>query len=462
MSDIPPPVTRELAEFVAGTTIKDIPADVIARGHIHLLDVLGLALAGNRSKVFDRILTYIAAQASSGRASILATAGSAPPSLAALANGTAMHADNFDDTNPQPTPDRNGGIHAGAVVIPAALAAAEATNASGTTLSTAIHCGLEVACKLNHALDARHYQGGYHATASLGIFGAAAAAASIFELDAEKTADALAIATARAGGIRGNFGTMTEQAHCGIAAESGLAAAEMARAGISGAGDILERANGWFAAAGGGFIRDAICGKLGHPWALVDPGTSIKPWPNGALTHPAMTLMSRLIAEHDLTPDKVAFLSVRTNERVRATLIHDRPQDAGEARFSMPFALAALLVEGQAGLGTFTDETVAKPEIRAAMEKIEFSSYAEAGPGYTNVTSLIDIRLCSGETIDGRADYAVGSSQAPMGWDAVSEKYRQCADYAGWPAEKAEEAADAVLEIEAAPDMRRLIAALTR
>ncbi|MEK9691414.1 MAG: MmgE/PrpD family protein [Rhodospirillaceae bacterium] len=461
MSENHKELTKEIANFVVATRLENTPRDVIERGQIHLLDALGLGIAGTESAVFKKIKTYIGTGDQNKTSSILCNSLRVSPSSAALANGTAMHADNYDDTNPQPTPDRNGGIHAGAVVIPAALAVGEALGATGAELSAAMHCGLEVACKLNHGINARHYQSGYHATSSLGIFGATAAAARLLKLDEAGVVNALAIATAKAGGIRGNFGTMTEQIHCGTAAESGVAAAEMARSGITGAPAIFERKNGWFGATAGGFIPEAICGKLGKPWAIVDPGTSIKPWPNGALTHPAMELMLKLMSENEIKPDKIQEISVQTNQRVRETLVHDNPNNASEARFSMPFALAALVLKGQAGLSTFSDQMVTNPAIKALMRKINFSSYSQIESDYSNVTSLIKLRMNDGQVINGRADFARGSKNAPMNWEEIEKKFRECADHGAWPCEKQTAILSFVKDLESSPNLEQLISALT-
>ena len=456
------PITKEIANFISNTHITDIPNEVISRGHVHLLDSLGVALVGTNTQVFEKILNYVKLKNAAGSSSIIGTNVTTSPGLAALANGTAMHAHNFDDTAPQPNPDRNGGIHAGAVVVPAALAASETTHKAGSLFSTAIHCGLEVACKLNHAISSQHYQKGYHTTASLGIFGAASATAKILNLSEKSISDTLAIATARAGGVRANFGTMTEQAHCGIAAESGIAAAEFAESGVTGAENIFETGYGWFAATGGGFEENAICGKLGNPWALVDPGTSIKPWPNGALTHPAMTVLTNLISEHHLNPDKIISLVVEVNEKILNTLKFNRPRNPNEARFSMPFALAALLVYGQLDISTFKNEFVFNTKILNMMDKIVFTCHRAAKPGYTNLTSLITIELTNGKKISGQADFSNGSRQSPMEWDDVYEKFERCARSVGYSRTQTQELGKAVITIESAPNLKRLTSALTR
>ena len=226
----PPSLTTEIAQFVHKTDFSALPQDVLARGRVHILDGLGLALTGSKAPA-TRILREFAGRVGGmSTASVLGTAMRTSPPLAALINGTAMHADNFDDTSPQPSPDRNGGIHATAGV----LALAEEADLSGRKLTEAFHIGIEVACKLNHAIDPRHYAEGFHTTGTLGIFGAAVGAAKILGLKADGIAHALSLATARAGGVRANFGSMVEQAHAGIAADGGVTAALLAAAGTAG------------------------------------------------------------------------------------------------------------------------------------------------------------------------------------------------------------------------------------
>ena len=452
----PPPVTAQIAAFVAETSLDAIPEAAIARGQAHMLDALGLALAGAAAPATVILRRRAERLGCAGAASVLGATLRTAPSLAALINGTAMHVDNFDDTSPQPSPDRNGGIHATAAVLPAALAVAEARGLSGRALSEAFHVGIEVACKLNHAIGQRHYADGFHVTGTLGIFGAVAAAARLLGLDEDGIGHALAAATARAGGLRANFGAMVEQMHTGFAAEGGIAAAELAADGATGAADIIETRFGWFQAAAGGFLPEAIDGKLGAPWAIVDPGAWIKPYPSGSLTHPAMTLLSDMMEQHGFSGADVATVTVTTNRRLANTLIHNRPADAMQARFSMPFGLAALLVAGRAGLAEFTDDFVNRPEVRAMMERIDYRTYETVEPGFTNVTSFVAVTLADGAVHEGRADFARGSSAAPMSWGDVTAKFLGCAAAAGWPEDRARRVADTVAGLETLSDVRAL------
>ncbi len=436
-----------------------MPEDVITRGRIHILDSLGLALAGACSRSGEIARDHVASLRSADvRATVLGTEVRTAPRLAAFVNGTTIHADNFDDTNPQPVAHRNGGIHATGPVLAAALATAEAAGASGADLEIAFHVGVEIACKLNHSIAARHYEGGFHTTGTLTVFGAAAACGRLSGLDFAGMSDALAIAASRASGVRRNFGAMAEQLHGGHSAECGLAAADLAARGLGGAEGILEGRFGYFDAAGGGWEEDAIRGRLGAPWAFVDPGTWIKPYPSGALTHPAMSLALALARRHDITAERIAALRVQTNRRMANTLVHDRPRNALEAKFSMPFCLAIVLAERRAGLAEFTDEMVGRADIRNLMSRIDYSSFDEPGVDYTNVTTLLEIELLDGETVSGRADFAPGSTADPMSFDDVAEKFRGCADHAGWPVDKS---ARAIAMVERLDELEN-IATLTR
>jgi 2-methylcitrate dehydratase PrpD len=457
-----PALTAEICRFVNETGPADIPDAVLERGRIHMLDTLGCALAGAKAEASRIVRDHVAALGAAGSARIFGSTQVSAPRFAAMANGTAMHADNFDDTNPQAASDRNGGIHASAAVLPAALALSDEAGWDGRTISTAYHIGMEIACRLNHAVDNRHYQGGWHVTGTLNVFGAAAAAARLTGLDEARLGHALGIAASQASGIRANFGAMAEQTHAGHAAECGIEAADLAARGLTGAPNVMETRFGWMdaAALGGDWVEDAICGKLGTPWAFQDPGMSIKPWPNGALTHPALTLVSRLRREHGLAADAIEAVAVQTNARVRDILVNDAPTDAMQAKFSIPFAVACVLVAGRAGLGEFTDDMVARPDVQAMMGRITYTGFAKEEADYTNLTSFVQIRLKDGTELDGRADQSVGGARNPMSWDEAMEKFMGCCAFSGVDEARAREIADMTARFEDLPDTRALTALL--
>jgi 2-methylcitrate dehydratase PrpD len=388
-----------------------------------------------------------------------------PARFAAFANGISIHADDYDDTQLAVAKDRVYGLltHPTAPALPPALALAERDRRSGLDMMLAYQVGVEVECKIAEAINPRHYQTGFHATATCGTFAAAAASAKLIGLDPEATARALSIAGSQSAGLRENFGTMTKPFHAGRASESGVAAAQFASYGWTATDRILEAPRGFFSAAGGGYDAQAIAGKLGAPWTIANPGVSIKPHPSGSLTHPGMTEMLRLIRANNIRAKDVVRVRVGTNHNMPNALIHHRPVNELQAKFSMEFCMAILLLEGRAGLGEFTDEVVMRPDVKAMIEKIDFviDQDAEAA-GYHKMTTIIDIKLSDGRTISGRADFGKGSPADPMSYDEVANKFRENAAYARFPAKQAETVVAMVRDFETLPSIDRMMAALTR
>jgi len=456
-----PAVTEHVARFIRNTRYEDVPARVRDLSKAHILDALGLALAGAAAPGSRIIQDYVANLGCGGTAPVFGTALVTAPRFAALANGAAIHAHDYDDTCPQHLADRNGGLHATGPVISAALAAAGPAGRSGRDVLEAFHVGVEAGCRINHAIDNRHYAGGYHATGTINVFGAAAAVGRLLGADHDTMRTALGLAASHSGGIRENFGTMTKPYHAGHAAEGGTVAAELAFRGFTAAKNALEAPRGFFAAAGGGFDPVQVMERLGNPWAFEDPGIWIKPHPSGALNHPAMTLLRKWVREDGVTADRVKAVRLRTNANVVNTLLHNRPRTWLEAKFSLPFNAAAILVKGRAGLAEFTDAVVNAPEIQAMMDRVDFAAFDRIEPGYANTTTFVDVELEDGRLLSGRADFPKGSPQDPMTYDDVAEKFQECADYARWPSDKADRVVELVHEFEALPDMKALSAALS-
>ncbi|HZC39389.1 MAG TPA: MmgE/PrpD family protein, partial [Streptosporangiaceae bacterium] len=391
-----------------------------------------------------------------------------PARFAAFLNGMAIHADDFDDTQLATAPDRVYGLltHPTAPVLPAVLGLAEQEGRSGADLLAAYLVGTEVECAIAESINPRHYEAGFHSTGTIGTFGAAAGAAHLLGYGAGTTAAALALAGSQAAGLRENFGTMTKPFHAGRAAESGLLAARLAGKGFTAAPDILEAGRGFFSAAGGGCDPAKITGQLGNPWTFLDPGVSIKPYPSGSLTHPAMTAFGDLVRAHGLRADDVEEVRVGTNRHMPNALIHHRPADHLAAKFSMEFCIAILLLRGRAGLAEFRDEVVADPEVKATIEKVRFEvdSAADAA-GYNTMTSIIRVLLKDGRQVEASAAFAKGSPANPMSEPELREKFLDCLAAGGIAAQAGRRAADLVLSLEDQPDLRaitRLLSGGTR
>jgi 2-methylcitrate dehydratase PrpD len=332
---------------------------------------------------------------------------------------------------------------------------------SGAEVMFAYHLGVEVECKIAEAINPRHYQSGFHATRTCGTFASAAAASRLMGLDEDATLRALSVAGSQSAGLRENFGTMTKPFHAGRSSESGVVAAEFAALGWTAAPTILEAPRGFFNASAGGYDESALIGKLGAPWTFDTPGISIKPHPSGSLTHPGMTEMLRLIRNNAIRPDQVVRVRVGTNSNMPNALIHHRPTNELQAKFSFEFCMAILLLEGRAGLNEFTDEVVMRPDVQSMIEKVDFvvDERAEAA-GYHKMTTYIDIELVDGRTVSGMADFGKGSPDQPMTYDEVAEKFRECAAYARWNKGRAEDVVGMVRDLESLGAISRLTAAL--
>ena len=455
-------LTAYVAEFIVGTRTSDIPSDVMHLGKRSILDGIGLALAGSvaeSGQLVRKHLRSLGCVTTKG-STVIGSPMKLPARFAAFANGVAIHADDYDDTQLAVAKDRVYGLltHPTAPALPPVLAIGERDRRSGRDVLTAYQVAVEVETKIAEAIDPRHYQDGFHSTATIGAIGAAAGAARLLGFNHEQTRRALGIAASQAAGLRENFGTMMKPFHAGRACESGVVAAEFTSLGFTATPVILEAGRGFFKAAGGGYDPRAIDGKLGKPWTFAFPGVSIKPHPSGSLTHPGMGLMLDLILRHDIRAHQVRKVAVGVNRQNINALIHNHPVNELQAKFSMQFCMAILLLRRKAGLAEFTDEVVNRPDVKAMIGKIDYGLHPEAeAAGYEKMTSLIEIELTDGRSISGRADFGKGSPANPMSDDELAGKFRECAAWGRLPKAQAEQVIAAVFNLEKLKNIRELM-----
>jgi 2-methylcitrate dehydratase PrpD len=456
-----PSLTAYVADFITTTRPSSIPADVMRLGKRSILDGIGLALAGNAAESGRIVRTYLKTLGvpTDTGCTVIGTNLKVPARFAAFANGIAMHADDYDDTQLAVARDRVYGLltHPTAPALPPVLALGELGNRSGLDVLTAYQVAVEVETKISEAINPRHYDHGFHSTATIGAIAAAAGAAKLLRLNTEQTQRALGIGASQSAGLRENFGTMTKPFHPGRSAESGVVAAEFAKLGWTATPIVLEAGRGFFQAAGGGYDRAAIEAKLGKPWTFASPGVSIKPHPSGSLTHPGMGLMLDLIRKHDIRPGEVVKVKVGTNRHMPNALIHHRPTNELQAKFSMEFCMAILLLERKAGLAEFTDEVVNRPDVRRMIEKVDFGVHPEAeAAGYEKMTTIIEIELADGRRIGGRADFGKGSPANPMSDEELAGKFRECAAWGKLPKPAADKVVDKVFNLDKLKSVREL------
>jgi 2-methylcitrate dehydratase PrpD len=455
-------LTAEVARYVARTRYRDLPKEIVSLARGFVLDGLGVALAGSTDECSRIVQEQIRAAGGRNEASVLGTRLSVPAARAALANGVAGHAMDYDDTQLSTSKESVYGLltHPTTPVLAAALALGQREKISGQTFLLAYVLGVEVECRIADAINPRHYQAGFHSTATMGGLGAAMAAGKILGLGAESLTTALGIAASLAAGLRENFGTMTKPLHAGRAAENGITAALLAQAGFTAATNILEARRGFFSATAGGYDPGKIEGRFGRPYFMKRPGISIKPYPSGSLSHPAQDLILDLVREHDLRPADIDSIEVGTNSNVPNALIYPMPKTALEGKFSIPFCMAIAVIDRRAGIAQFQDTRVRDRKVIALMKRVKLVVDDELEAlGYDQVRSRIRIKLNNGKVIEGRNDVARGHPEKPLSWEELGEKFRDCAALV-LPRPRTEQALRLVAEIETLPTLAPLFRTL--
>src|SRR5262245_7746525 len=312
-------VIEQLAQYVTTESFDKLPDAAVAAARRAILDTLGVMIAGSVESTASRVRAAIAHRRGSEEATVVGAAPRASVEDAALANGTAAHALDYDDVQSS----LSG--HPSAPILSAALALGERQRVSGAELLAAFVVGVEIEAKLGRVLNPGHYETGWHATSTLGVFGAAAASAKLLGLSVERTAHALAIAASLASGIKANFGTDCKPLHVGHAARCGIEAALLSQAGFTGNPRALEHGDGFGATYGAGNrpAWDLTTAALGSPHDLVDPGIGVKRFPACASTHQALDATLALAEEHAIDPAAVVSVECGVNYMAPHQLIYD-------------------------------------------------------------------------------------------------------------------------------------------
>jgi len=459
-------ITDEVVAFVAAAKFSDFPAEAIRIGKRCVLDGLGLMLAGSAQDC-TRIVREFSLNSGQGSGATAFGKDSVKLSaaLAALVNGTAGHAMDWDDTQLSTTPDRTFGLltHPTMPPLAASLAVAEMSGGvSGRDFLTAFVTGFEVECKIAESIRPEHYEKGFHSSGTVGTFGAAVAAAKLIGLDRKQLRNLLGMTASMASGIRVNFGTMTKPLHVGRAAQNGVSAALLAQGGFEADPDGLDGPWGFFQVFGRGVDAERIVDKLGNPYSIVDPGVSVKPYPCGSLTHPSIDAMRAIVMENDLKPDDIQEVVLYAGNNILNPIRYITAENELQAKFCMPFLLAAILISRKAGVQEFTPAFVHSQDVRTLMQRIrtEFDPAIEA-KGYDKMRSRVEVTLKNGKKIVRDADDRYrGGPENPLSDDELIEKFTDCSQSLVSDATR-EEIVKTVFELEDLPDMDSLTARLS-
>jgi 2-methylcitrate dehydratase PrpD len=417
-------VAEHLAERIAA--IGTLPAAVMAKCEETTIDVVGLCLAARRE---DYVKAAMNGWDDDGPCTAIGHARTLSAAGAAFVNGTAAHGEDFDDTF------EGGPVHAGAVLVPAVLAACERHGMDGAAALKGIAVGIETMCRLSTVAPTRAHKAGFHPTAVFGAAGAAAGVATALGLTRKQTVDALGIVGSMASGIIEYLaeGTWTKRMHAGWAAQSGLRAALLARAGFSGPRTVFEGTHGLFHGFANTLDGDygALTGDFGARW--VTQTLAFKPYPCGTMTHPYIDCARRLgqrIKADDVV-EMVCDVGEGTVHRLWEPLAAKQMPNNGYAgKFSQPYCIATGFVRGNVGLADFTDDAVKDKAVLALAGKVRYRIDPD-NPYPNNFTGHIRATLKDGRTVEERQPHMRGGAHEPLSRADIEDKFLLNARHGG-------------------------------
>jgi 2-methylcitrate dehydratase PrpD len=412
-------------------TSADWPAAAWEAAHRAFIDLIAVAVPGAAEPVTRRVFETVEDWGAGPSAAIGQGARLAAP-WAALVNGTAAHALDFDD-NFDPAK-----AHATAVLAPAIIALAEQEGASGRACLDAYVAGLQILGRVGQGVNPAHRNRGWHATATIGAIGAAAACARLLKLDARRAAYAVSIATSMAGGFMAQFGTMTKPLHAGLAAKSGVLSACLARAGIDAGVATLDGPTGMNRLMVGPDyeqLRDTLTHvehgqnlrfeteAVGDPLLILSSGLKLKRFPNCGSAHRAMDGLVALRQAHGFAADDIAAIHVRAPVSHLNNLMYQVPEDALQAKFSLEYALTCVAMTGNCTLADFTDEAATRPAFAAFYARIHRHPVDKAEGEFP---TEVEVRLADGRAYETAVPWPAGSLAVPFTQAQLWAKYEGC------------------------------------
>lgn len=418
---IPEKTCRGLAEFAAGLTYPAIPPEPIEKAKQFVLDVVRLAVLGSRLPWGERTRQVFRAMGGKEESTVIGFGDRLPAVHAAYVNGTTSHGLENDDTHV-------GAIHhPGVTTVPAVLAVAEREGSDGKSLLAGMIAGYEVMIRLGEAMQPSHFADrGFHSTAVMGHFGAAAGSANLLGLSDEQTAHALSFAAAYASGL-GNWvkGGMVKYLHAGKAAKGGVEAALLAAGGLTGPRQIFEGKRGFCHAYSDRVQMEAITSGLGRVWKTVE--VHLKPHSTSRHTQSSVEAAAKIAAQHNIRAEDIAGIDILTSPEMAEALSTKEPVDVIEAQSSIPFAMVAGLFKG--GNRTLTEfvlfediqKAMESPVVRALLERTALRGDArfDVQKGNAQVT----IRLNDGNMYTEKVDIIRGSPENPFSFHELRERF---------------------------------------
>jgi 2-methylcitrate dehydratase PrpD len=415
--------TKQIVNFITDTDITEMPPEVIEAAKRGLLDYFSVVLAGSKEQPTTIVGEYAKCFNARPEATIVGHKLKTEVSLAALVNGTCAHALDYDDFTIE-----SG--HPTATTGPAVLALGERHHVPGKSVLEAYIVGLEVSGKIGALIGLPQYELGWHTTGTMGTIGAAAAAAKLLRLDAQKTSTSIGIAASLASGLRQNFGTMTKPLHAGRAAQNGVIAACLAERGFTASEEALEGVLGFGRAFTGG--RDLLRNRnlnLGAPYSLISPGLNVKLYPSCATTHCGIEAVLDLCKQHTILPADIAEVELITHPMIPEVVFHHDPRTPTEARFSYEYCVARALVSKKLSLDAFTPDAILEPQMKEIISKIHFNIAASSREAPYHLRADVIVKMQNGTVYKRHIEEAKGNSRNPLTIEELEGKFRDCAHY---------------------------------
>ena len=449
-------MSDKLARFAAGLSYEDIPGQVIEKAKLHLLDALGIGLAATREPYADAVTKTARDWGGKSQATVWRYGDRLPVAHAAMVNGSYVHGLDFDDTHTDSI------THMSACVVPTALAAGEASGASGREILTAMVAGYEVIARIGGAVPGAFHAEGYHATPICGAFGAAAIMGRLMNHSPEAIANAFGVCGSQAAGIQEflDDGSWVKRFHPGWASHAGVAAAQMAGHGFMGPRKVLEGRFGLYAThlSDPSYDAEILAGGLGERWETLR--ISFKPYPCCHFNHATMDAAKNLVCEVGISIDEIVEVETITPEPILHIVCEPiehkrRPNTQYAALFSLPFCLAVNVVKGRATLDDFEEEHLDDAQVLELAGKVRCSGVdSERFPKYLH--GGVRMTLRDGRVLERDEPINWGNPENPMEWPDVEAKFRGNAGRV-LPERKVDAAVEAILAFEAAPDADALV-----
>jgi 2-methylcitrate dehydratase PrpD len=429
-------IAEILAGKIAALDPARLPGAVRTKCEELLIDVVGLCVTARNE---DYVKAALASWDDDGPCTAIGHARPMSAAGAAFVNGTAAHGEDFDDTF------EGGPVHAGAVIVPAVLAACERHNPDGPSALVGIAVGVETMCRLSLVAPTLTHKAGFHPTAIFGAIASAAAVGAALKLTPRQLVDALGTVGSMASGIIEYLaeGAWTKRMHAGWAAQSGLRAALLGREGFLGPRTVFEGVHGLYH----GFANttkgdyDAIAGDFGARW--VTETVAFKPYPCGTMTHPYIDCARRLAAKGikaDDIKEMVCEVGEGTVHRLWEPLAAKQtPANGYAGKFSSPYCIAAGFVRGNVGLGDFSDAATSDPVVVALARKVRYQIDPN-NPYPRNFTGHIRATLNDGRVIEERQPHMRGGAHEPLTRQDIEDKFALNAAHGGWSAARAKDA----------------------